>query len=106
MASMTAFDPSQLDWNPRQIRDEKIKFQEFLDSFPKDAFMKKIEGEEFNVVDGWRAEGNADASSGQVLTASYGDGLAAESSSMRRKQGFIRSGPASWTCRATYRNFT
>lgn len=92
MASMTAFDPiSNLIGTPRQIRDEKIKFQEFLDSFPKDAFMKKIEGEEFNVVDGWRAEGNADASSGQVLTASYGDGLAKAESSFHAPQAGLYS---------------
>ncbi|MBR4750530.1 MAG: hypothetical protein IK077_02095 [Thermoguttaceae bacterium] len=76
MAALTAFDPdSNLIGTPRQIRDEKIRFQEFLDSFPKDAFIKKIEGEDFNVVDGWWKEGNADASGGQVLIASYGDGL-------------------------------
>jgi len=77
LASLVAFDPtSNLIGTPRQIRDEKERTRSFLESFPKEAFLRKIEGEEFSVLEGWTVERSSDASAGQFLVASYGDGLA------------------------------
>ncbi len=77
LASLAAFDPtSNLIGTPRQIRDEKERTREFLESFPQDVFLRKIEGEEFVVREGWNVENSSDASDAQILVASYGDGLA------------------------------
>ncbi|MBQ7814487.1 MAG: hypothetical protein IJ387_08370, partial [Thermoguttaceae bacterium] len=78
MASLVAFDPtSNLIGTPRQLRDEKARIERFIADFPKNAFLQLLEAEEFTLENGWWLDGNADASGGKILTASYGDGAAA-----------------------------
>ena len=78
LASLVAFDPtSNLIGTPRQLRDEKARIERFIADFPKDAFLQLVEAEEFTLENGWWIDGNADASGGKILTASYGDGAAA-----------------------------
>lgn len=77
-ASLVAFDPtSNLIGTPRQLRDEKARIERFIADFPRDAFLQLLEAEDFTLESGWWVDGNADASGGRILTASYGDGAAA-----------------------------
>lgn len=77
LASLVAFDPtSNLIGTPRQLHDEKARIERFIADFPKDAFLQLLEAEDFAVESGWSVEGNADASGGKILVASYGDGSA------------------------------
>lgn len=74
MKSLVAFDPeSNLIGTPKQIAEEKERFENTLNSVPKDSFTQKIEGEEFEIADGWYVEGSSDASASKILAASYGD---------------------------------
>lgn len=74
MKALVAFDDaSNLIGTPKQIATEKARFEKMLASVPKNSFTMKIEGEDYEIMDGWYVSDHSDASGGKILMASYGD---------------------------------